>query len=311
MTAILSRRNCLGLAVGALACRATDALAAAALDAWGTAMPIATNTYPWSTFARRVDRPLTLHTDEFLAEIASTGIDGYEPIIERPDEFDGLGVRLSRHNLQMTSLYVNSTLHDRSQAERSVEDVLAIAAAAKDLGVQIVVTNPSPIRWGGPENKDDDQLRFQAKTLDRLGAKLRELGVTLAYHNHDAELRQGGREFHHMLTATDPEHVKLCFDAHWVFRGCGDSEVAVFDALSHYHRRIVELHLRQSHGGIWSEAFQTTGDLDYAKLFAFLAERQIQPNLVLEQAVEEQSPREKSAVEAHRLSYQNLKSSLA
>jgi len=48
--------------------------------------------------------------------------------------------------------------------------------------------------------------------------------------NRDAELRQGGREFHHMLTATNPDDVKLCLDAHWIYRGCGDSQVAVFDA---------------------------------------------------------------------------------
>lgn len=90
------------------------------------------------------------------------------------------------------------------------------------------------------------------------GAALRKLGLHLAYHNHDAELRHGAREFHHMLTATDPENVKLCLDAHWVFRGCGDSEIAVFDALEHYHERIVELHLRQS---------VSVGDSDHRMIF--------------------------------------------
>jgi len=33
-----------------------------------------------------------------------------------------------------------------------------------------------------------------------------------------------------MLTATNPDDVKLCLDAHWIYRGCGDSQVAVFDA---------------------------------------------------------------------------------
>jgi inosose dehydratase len=272
---------------------------------------IATNTYPWLTFARRSERPFTLHTDQLLADIASTGITGYEPIITDPIEFDGLGKRLRKHGLEMRSLYVNSTLHAPGQAKQSVEGVLAIAKAACELGVKIVVTNPSPIRWGGPEDKNDAQLRFQAETLDGLGAELRKLGMVLAYHNHDAELRQGGREFHHMLTATDPSNVKFCLDAHWVFRGCGDSEVAVFDALMHYHDRVVELHLRQSIDGVWTEAFSMQGDIDYGRMFGILAEKGITPHLVLEQAVEAESRNELSAVEAHRQGRLNLMRALA
>jgi inosose dehydratase len=269
---------------------------------------IATNTYPWLTFARREDQEFELHTDALLADIATTGISGYEPIITDVTELQGLAARLQSHGLKMQSIYVNSTLHDEALAEQSIAKVIQIAKAARDAGTDIVVTNPAPLRWGGPEDKDDRQLRQQAKTLDHLGAELRKLGVTLAYHNHDAELRQGGREFHHMLTATDPEHVKLCLDAHWVFRGCGDSEVAVFDALMHYHPRIVELHLRQSVAGVWTEDFRMTGDIDYVRLFEFLEAREVVPHLVLEQAVEEKSPHQLLVVEAHRRSRHNLAS---
>ncbi len=267
---------------------------------------IATNTYPWLTFARRKNQSLELHTNKLLSEIAATGITGYEPIISDAKEFDGLATRLEKHHLEMRSIYVNSTLHDKSKVDSSINDVIRIATAASQIGTKIVVTNPSPIRWGGPEDKNDAQLRLQAKSLDRLGEALRNIGITLAYHNHDAELRQGGREFHHMLTATDPENVKLCLDAHWVYRGCGDSEVAVFDTLAHYHERIVELHLRQSTDGVWTEAFSMNGDIDYTRMFEFLKSKQIAPHLVLEQAVEDKSSTKMTAVEAHRSSQQIL-----
>ncbi len=261
---------------------------------------IATNTYPWSTFAGRSGEVCELHSDQLLSEIASTGIAGYEPIIQRTEEFDGLGERLKKHGLEMRSLYVNSTLHEAAMAHNSIEQVIAIAKEAKKIGTHIVVTNPSPIRWGGTEDKSDAQLLCQAKALDQLGAELLKLGVTLAYHNHDAELRQGGREFHHMLTATDPKHVKLCLDSHWVFRGCGDSQVALFDVVTHYSDRIVELHLRQSVDGVWSEAFAMEGDIDYRRLFRTLDEKQIKPHYVLEQAVEGASSKTLTVVDAHR-----------
>ena len=263
---------------------------------------IATNTYPWGTFSKRDGKTFTLHTDEALSAIASTGITGYEPNINAPAEFDGLGARLKAHGLEMRSLYVNSRLHDEAAATTSIADVLALARHAAELGTRIIVTNPSPIQWGGPENKTDAQLITQATALDKLGAELRALGITLAYHNHDIELRQGAREFHHMLTATNPDNVKFCLDAHWVFRGCGDSQVALFDAVKNYGSRIVELHLRLSRGGIWTEAFTAEGDLDYARLHAWLKEQKQSPHLVLEQAVEPASLKTIDVIAAHKQS---------
>ena len=283
------------------------ALAAQPLAAAATLPPISTNTYPWGTFAKRDGGTFALHTDQALAAIAATGITGYEPIINTPEELDGLGGRLRHHGLQMPSLYVNSSLHEEGKAAESIAAVLAIARRAMELGTRIIVTNPSPIRWGGPENKSDAQLITQAKALDQLGAELRKLGLALAYHNHDAELRLGAREFHHMLTATDPANVKFCLDAHWIFRGCGDSQVALFDALEHHGSRIVELHLRQSRGGVWTEVFTTEGDIDYAQLGTWLQTRKLKPLLTLEQAVEAGSPKTMDAVAAHRQGQANAR----
>jgi inosose dehydratase len=299
----MNRRTFLHTASAAtLALTARPAFAASAV---GTR--VATNTYPWEMFARRDDGSFILHTDAALAAIASTGISGYEPNMRSPDAFDGLAGRLKAHRLDMRSLYVNSTLHDETASAASVAEVLAIGRRAKELGTRIVVTNAAPIKWGGPENKTDAQLCHQAARLNELGASLPQLGLTLAYHNHDAELRLGGREFHHMLTATDPKHVKFCLDAHWIYRGCGDSQAALFDALEHYGDRIVELHLRQSQGGVWTEVFTAAGDIDYARLADWLRQRRMKPHLVLEQAVEKGSPKSLDVVEAHRRSLTNTR----
>ena len=267
---------------------------------------LATNTYPWMTFARRAGEKFQNHSDSLLSQIAATGITGYEPIINGVKDFDGLGERLKKHGLEMRSLYVNSTLHEKKQIESSSQQVLDIAREAKKLGTKIIVTNPSPIKWGGDESKSDPQLKLQAQALDELGAALKKEGISLAYHNHDVELRHGAREFHHMLTSTSPENVRFCLDAHWVFRGCGNSEVAVFDALAHYADRIVELHLRQSTKGIWTEAFHKAGDINYQRLFDHLAAKNISPHYVLEQAVETQSPKTLSAPQAHQQGRKNF-----
>ena len=101
---------------------------------------------------------------------------------------------------------------------KNIKDVLAIAREARNIGIEILVTNPTPINWGGPENKTDEQLTTQAAALNLLGEELNAMGMKLAYHNHDIEMRESAREFHHMLTGTDPANVHLCLDPHWIYR---------------------------------------------------------------------------------------------
>ncbi|MGB2864125.1 MAG: sugar phosphate isomerase/epimerase, partial [Sedimentisphaerales bacterium] len=238
-----------------------------------------------------------------LSEVAASRFDGYEPLANNPEELDRLGPLLKKHGLEMRSLYVNSVLHERDKAEASIESVLAIARKAKGLGTKIIVTNPSPIRWGGPEDKDDAQLRVQAAAIEKLGRQLKAMGLTLAYHNHDIEFRHAAREFHHMMAGTDPAYVTLCLDAHWIYRGAGNSSVALFDILKLYGSRVTELHLRQSKHNIWTEAM-CDGDIDYPALAKYLLKINVRPHLVMEQAVETGSPKTMSTIEASRKSSQ-------
>jgi inosose dehydratase len=268
----------------------------------GGALYIAANQYPWSTFYRRAGRSFEESLDSGLAEVAASGAGGYEGILASPEQAEQIAALLQKHGLRMRSFYINSTLHLAEEADRSIAHILAVAARAKDFGTRIVVVNPNPIRWGGPEDKDDPQLRTQAEALNRLGRALSAMGMTLAYHNHDPELRQAAREFHHMMAGTDPAHVSLCLDAHWIYRGAGNSEVALFDVLTLYGSRIAELHLRQSVDGVWTETFGE-GDIDYALLAQRLYDRGVRPHLVMEQAVEAATPNTLDPVEAHRRSF--------
>jgi len=264
---------------------------------------IACNQYPWTVFYARDNRNFNQELDKGLSEVTDSQFEGYEPLANNPQELDRLGPLLKKHGLEMRSLYVNSVLHNREKAQESIESVLAIASKAKELGTKIIVTNPSPIRWGGPENKNDEQLKVQASAIEKLGRQLKVMGLTLAYHNHDIELRNAAREFHHMMAGTDPEYVTLCLDAHWIYRGAGNSSVALFDVLKLYGSRITELHLRQSKNNIWTETM-CDGDIDYPALAKYLLDNGIRPHIVMEQAVESGTPKTTSTIEAFRKSSQ-------
>jgi len=274
-----------------------------ALSKFFATSEIACQQYPWFTFFRREGREWDADLAYSMSQVIKSGFESFEPSFDSVEGVEKMKPLLRKHNLTTRSLYVNSVLHDPDKTEDSISQVLAIAAAAKPLGINILVTNPSPIRWGGPEDKTDEQLKVQAAAMDKLGSKLKNMGITLAYHTHDAEMRNSAREFHHMLLGTDPQNVSLCLDAHWIFRGSGDSQVALFDIVKLYIDRVVELHLRQSEQGIWTEAF-VEGDIDYRRLASMLKEKNINPHIVLEQAVEEGTANNLGAVEAHRVELQ-------
>lgn len=258
---------------------------------------IACQHYTWFTYFRREGKAWEKNLTDSMKAFRAAGLTGYEPSFTDTEHVQRLQAVMAQQAIWASSTYVNSLLHEADQIETSISDVVRIAKAAKKVGIKIIVTNPSPIKWGEPEDKSDAQILRQAKALDQLGAKLRSMDIKLAYHSHDMEMRQSAREFHHTMLNTDSANVHLCLDAHWIYRGAGNSQVALFDMVKLYGSRIVELHLRQSQDGIWSEVFGE-GDLDYARLAEEMARLKLHPHLVLEQAVEKGTPHTMDAVSA-------------
>lgn len=264
-------------------------------------MAISCNSYTWNTFYNRAGKRWMENPDESLSDFVKSGFTAYEPAIDSVKQVQALGPLLTKYALTMPSIYVNSSLHRQSDAAASIGAALAIADEAKKLGTRIVVTNPNPIKWGSPENKSDDELIEQVRNLNTLGSELRKRGMTLAYHTHAPEHRAAAREFHHMMLSSDPANVRLCLDAHWVYRGSENSQVALFDMVRLYGKRIAELHVRQSKGGVWSETFTPTGDIDYHRLVSELKAQKVQPLIVMEQCLETGSPNTMDGVAAHRI----------
>ncbi|MEL6650718.1 MAG: sugar phosphate isomerase/epimerase [Bacteroidota bacterium] len=271
------------------------------------ALPVACQQYTWTTFFRREGRSWEEDYRQSLSDFKASGLQGIESFLPDLPKSQAL---IEEFGLWQRSAYVNAWLHEEEKVEETVQTIVADAAKAKPGGVEIIVVNPTPIDWNKAIDKSDHQLGIQREGLTELARQLKAQGQVLAYHNHDAEFRVGAREFHHMLGATDPGLVKLCLDPHWIYRGAGNSQVALWDAVNLYGDRIVELHLRQSVDGIWSETFGE-GDIQYDTLLDYLLKHDLKPHLVLEQAVETGSPHKMNPIEAHRQSLRNTRSQFA
>lgn len=244
---------------------------------------------------QRKDLPL----DDELAGLAACGVNGLEPGLQTPEQVGAMAAQLAKHGLEMRSVYTGSELLEPAATQQEIERIVALATRAREFGTKIIVTNPSPLP--NRQGKNDAQLTAQAAGLNQLGGQLAALGMTLAYHTHDVELEHAAREFHHMMLATEPECLSLCLDAHWVYRGAGHSQVALFDIVKLYGSRVLALHLRQSQGNVWSEAFGD-GDIDYHALWQAIAPHSAAPLLVLEQGPEQGTPATMEIAAAHRAS---------
>lgn len=270
-------------------------------------LPISANEYNWVTFYDREGREWGKDWDACLSEFAKTKILAFEPSINNAAHLQELIPFLEKYRIQLPSIYVGSLMHEEDLAQKSTAQILEIAKQAKPLGTKIIVTNPNPISWGSGQLKNDNQLLCQSSHLDKLGKSLKNMGIKLAYHTHDVELQAGAREFHHVLQNTSPENLGFCMDVHWIYRGSGNSQVAVFDTLKMYGNRIVSFHLRQSQNGIWTDTFQPEGDIDYVRFAQEVKKMGINAHLVIEQCLEEKTVQNNSVVEAHKINYSAIK----
>ncbi|RMQ50877.1 hypothetical protein ALQ04_01816 [Pseudomonas cichorii] len=82
--------------------------------------------------------------------------------------------------------------------------------------------------------------------LDRLGARLRDYGMKLAYHNHDFEMKeyQGRTALEWMVSASKPENLWLEVDVAWISRGGHDP--ARF--IRKYASRLFAIHAKDNSG---------------------------------------------------------------
>jgi len=253
---------------------------------------IAVNQYTCSNIYKREDVDFWTKLDE----IKSAGVDGFEATFGSAEDVSTVGKRLADHGLEMRSIYAGGNLHDDDVAEKEIARLLEFGERAKPFGTKVIVFNPA-----AKKEKSDAELICQSKNMNILGAGWKKLGIALAFHYHTTELEFAAREFHHILCATEPKNVSLCFEQHWSYRASGNSQVAVFDHLKLYGDRCVEVHLRQSIDGIWSETFGD-GDIDNVRLAAGLKKLPQMPHIVLEQAPEKGTPNTMSAAEVLRKS---------
>ena len=277
---------------------------AMAQTARSTGPEVFINQYTVETFYGRDGINLMQNLDRCFAELKEAGVAGFEVSAGQPEELDQYITALKKQDLQLRSIYVSPNVHDEATAEAEIKRVIAVAERAKTAGTKFVVANPQ-----AKSGKSDAELNLQNRSLDTLGAALRKLGMKLAMHYHTTELEFAAREFHSFMCDTSPENVWLCYDVHWSYRASGNSAISTYNHAQLYGDRVVELHLRQSQGGTWTESFVAKGDIDYDKAFAILRQSKAfdDCHIVLEQAPENGTPKTLKPIDVFKQSVEAVK----
>ena len=117
--------------------------------------------------------------------------------------------------MRKAELSVISLHTDLGSLEREAE---AVASEARELGTdKLVITGMYRFDYG-----DEKAVRELAARLNKAGAALKKLGLSLLYHNHNVELLQvkpGQRAYDLLLSETDPALVGFEFDSFWFADG--------------------------------------------------------------------------------------------
>jgi len=134
-----------------------------------------------------------------------------------------------------------------------------------------------PWMGGAPFKLDD--CKKSADLLNELGAKTKENGLTLCWHNHDKEFHsmEKGLPFDYLMENTDPNLVFCEMDIYWVKKGGGNP----LELLKKYPSRIPILHVKDMVPGPEQDfACPGSGILDFTPIFKEAKKQKIEHYIV-------------------------------
>jgi sugar phosphate isomerase/epimerase len=158
-------------------------------------------------------REVSDRVEDVLDLVASAGADAVETVGHHGLDAPALRDALERRGLRAVSTHL--------QLAALEADLDAEVAFARTVGIGTLV-----VPWLPPAERptDRDGWTSLGTRLARLGARVRDAGLRLAYHNHDFELTdvEGRTGLAWLLDAADPAVLDVELDLAWVARAGGD-----------------------------------------------------------------------------------------
>lgn len=158
----------------------------------------------------RIDTPEQFW--DMMAQCKKAGYDGVETgtnFLKPSDKarFDDMG-------LAFASSHTGGNYQDRASCEDMPDRVAEAGETVKAMGSDLMF-----ISGGYWLDKSADDYKWEAALYNRIGEKLKGIGVKLLYHNHHWEFMNSKMGLDILYKETDPSLVRLGPDVGWVQRG--------------------------------------------------------------------------------------------
>ena len=180
-----------------------------------------------------------------LDEIAAAGFDGVEifgaplqQFINRPAYF---GQLVKRNDLTLSSVYSHFTYLDPVRQPAEDEEFRRIANFTAEAGGKwLLLDGGHKPDLTGPTEVSDGDIARVADAANRYATIGRELGLSLAWHQHWGGIFEWPEPFHRFMAATDPGLVNFCPDSAQLHMGGFD----VVETFARYADRIKFVHFK-------------------------------------------------------------------
>ncbi len=229
--------------------------------------------------------------EQCVSEMALAGFVGSEVGNKYPRDTEVLKRALALRGLRICNAWFSTFLTTKpyDEVERDfvkhctfLKEMGATVVGVAEQGNSIQGRQDLPVFDAKPVNSEE-QWKKLCDGLNKLGAKAKEMGMTLTYHHHMGTGVQTSEEIDRLMEQTDGELVGLLYDTgHLVFSG--EDAIAVLKKwlarIRHVHLKDVRKQkLEEAIAGKWSflrsvkaGVFTVPGDgsIDFAPIFTIL-----------------------------------------
>lgn len=218
--------------------------------------------YVFTQWLNREKRSLASGLDEIFSGFREAGYKHVELTsnLLAPDLAARTTALLKQNGLQLPLVYQGGNIHDAAEAPKTIDAMATLATQVKPLGTKALIFNTAPKAQRA--RKTDEELSRQREAIAEMVKRVKSHGLALLLHQHAPEMSENSREWRDLLRV---KPLGVCLDVHWILRGGQDVMTLVREAGT----RIGDVHLRNSHNGVWDEEFGD-GDIDYRAVAAHL-----------------------------------------
>lgn len=239
---------------------------------------VGAQTIPWGeTIRDKMEEILVfLHQEDYAG--VETGMRHFDPT--HPEYYQELYRRL---DITPLGLHSGGQFWDPDAAVAERNKLFDSAQFAAEVGFRYLVVS-------GNKDETVSSMMEAAETYARLGRRCHELGLRVAYHNHNWELAHNAEILDTLVKNTDASEVSLVLDVAWAHLGGID----LATLLDRFGNRVAYVHLKDV-GGDGRFCELGTGKVDLDAVLSLVIRAGI-PWLVLEQDYTEKTPEESMRV---------------